>query len=64
MLFVYSTNRGAAKALCENGCKVTLLDVLQDPTGSTPYLTPTGGLHVFTGYLEQKLLNLFLQKYN
>ena len=33
---------GAAKALCENGCRVTLLDVLPDPTGATPYLTPTG----------------------
>eukprot|EP00232_Nephroselmis_pyriformis_P016865 CAMPEP_0182883742 /NCGR_PEP_ID=MMETSP0034_2-20130328/18565_1 /TAXON_ID=156128 /ORGANISM="Nephroselmis pyriformis, Strain CCMP717" /LENGTH=570 /DNA_ID=CAMNT_0025016891 /DNA_START=57 /DNA_END=1769 /DNA_ORIENTATION=- len=33
---------GAAKALCENGCKVTLLDGLPDPTGGTPYLTPTG----------------------
>ncbi|KAK3280558.1 hypothetical protein CYMTET_11604 [Cymbomonas tetramitiformis] len=33
---------GAAKALCEAGCKVTLLDGLPDPTGATPYLTPTG----------------------
>merc|ERR1719253_275849 len=33
---------GAAKALVENGCRVTLLDTLPDPTGSTPYLTPTG----------------------
>ncbi|CAM9258546.1 unnamed protein product [Chrysoparadoxa australica] len=33
---------GAAKALCENGCKVTLLDGLPDPTGAKPYLTPTG----------------------
>ena len=33
---------GAAKALIENGCKVTLLDALPDPTGATPYLTPTG----------------------
>jgi NAD(P)-binding Rossmann-like domain len=33
---------GAAKALCENGCRVTLLDVIPDPTGATPYLTPTG----------------------
>merc|ERR1719478_1873724 len=33
---------GAAKALVENGCKVTLLDALPDPTGATPYLTPTG----------------------
>mmetsp|Transcript_104305 Transcript_104305/g.162589 ORF Transcript_104305/g.162589 Transcript_104305/m.162589 type:complete len:660 (+) Transcript_104305:1-1980(+) len=33
---------GAAKALVENGCRVTLLDALPDPTGRTPYLTPTG----------------------
>jgi hypothetical protein len=33
---------GAVKALCENGCRVTLLDVLPDPTGATPYVTPTG----------------------
>ena len=33
---------GAAKALCENGCRVTLIDMLSDPTGATPYLTPTG----------------------
>ena len=33
---------GAAKALCENGCRVTLIDMLPDPTGATPYLTPTG----------------------
>jgi len=33
---------GAAKALVENGCKVTLLDALPDPTGATPYLTPSG----------------------
>ena len=31
---------GAAKALVENGCRVTLLDALPDPTGKTPYLTP------------------------
>lgn len=35
---------GAVKALCENGCRVTLLDVLPDPTGETPYVTPTGKL--------------------
>lgn len=29
-----------AKALVENGAKVTLLDALPDPTGKTPYLTP------------------------
>lgn len=33
---------GAAKALCEAGCQVTLLDGAPDPTGSTPNLTPTG----------------------
>eukprot|EP00959_Pyramimonas_sp_CCMP1952_P335421 7022929-Pyramimonas_sp.AAC.1 len=33
---------GAAKALCEAGCRVTLLDGLPDPTGAEPYLTPTG----------------------
>eukprot|EP00607_Mallomonas_marina_P002167 CAMPEP_0182434794 /NCGR_PEP_ID=MMETSP1167-20130531/71865_1 /TAXON_ID=2988 /ORGANISM="Mallomonas Sp, Strain CCMP3275" /LENGTH=212 /DNA_ID=CAMNT_0024625051 /DNA_START=168 /DNA_END=802 /DNA_ORIENTATION=+ len=33
---------GAAKALCENGCKVTIIDSLPDPTGSTPYTTPSG----------------------
>merc|ERR1719453_1860778 len=33
---------GAAKALLANGCRVTLLDALPDPTGKTPYLTPTG----------------------
>ena len=33
---------GAAKALLENGCLVTILDTLPDPTGASPYLTPTG----------------------
>jgi len=33
---------GAAKALLENGCKVTLLDALPDPCGEAPYLTPSG----------------------
>lgn len=33
---------GAAKALVEAGCEVVLLDALPDPTGATPYLTPTG----------------------
>jgi len=33
---------GAAKALSENGCDVTLLDSIPDPTGATPFLTPTG----------------------
>ena len=32
----------AAKALCENGCDVTILDKSPDPTGITPFLTPTG----------------------
>eukprot|EP00873_Tetraselmis_striata_P020403 jgi/Tetstr1/440667/TSEL_028976.t1 len=32
----------AAKALCEAGARVTLLDALPDPSGATPYLTPTG----------------------
>ena len=32
----------AAKALCENGCAVTLLDGVPDPSGSKPMLTPTG----------------------
>lgn len=33
---------GAAKALCEQGCRVTLLDAVPDPTGATPMLSPTG----------------------
>ena len=33
---------GAAQALCENGCSVTLIDSLPDPSGSSPYLTPSG----------------------
>jgi uncharacterized protein with NAD-binding domain and iron-sulfur cluster len=33
---------GAAKALCESGVKVTLLDALPDPSGKTPYLTTSG----------------------
>jgi NADPH-dependent 2,4-dienoyl-CoA reductase/sulfur reductase-like enzyme len=32
---------GAAKALIENGVQVTLLDTLADPTGSTPYVSPS-----------------------
>jgi len=32
----------AAKALTANDCRVTLLDALPDPTGETPYLTPSG----------------------
>jgi len=32
----------AAKALCENGCDVTLFDTLPDPTGAQPMLTPSG----------------------
>ena len=33
---------GAAKTLLQNGCRVTLLDSLPDPTGELPYKTPTG----------------------
>ncbi|CAK0832038.1 unnamed protein product, partial [Prorocentrum cordatum] len=33
---------GAAKALCENGCEVIMLDGMPDPTGKTPFLTPSG----------------------
>lgn len=36
---------GAAKALCESGIEnvdVTMIDALPDPTGKTPYLSPTG----------------------
>lgn len=33
---------GAAKALCEAGCAVTLVDAVDDPTGSTPTLTKSG----------------------
>ena len=36
---------GAAKALCESGIDnidVTMIDALPDPTGKTPYLSPTG----------------------
>ncbi|KAG5186618.1 oxidase [Tribonema minus] len=33
---------GAAKALCENGVQVTLIDGVEDPTGATPMLTPSG----------------------
>jgi len=33
---------GAAKALLQAGCQVTLLDTLPDPSGETPYLTPSG----------------------
>lgn len=33
---------GAAKALCEAGCRVKLIDVIPDPTGATPYLSSTG----------------------
>ena len=33
---------GAAKALCEAGCDVTLLDGIPDPTGATPSTTPSG----------------------
>ena len=33
---------GAAEAAAGNGCRVTLLDALPDPTGATPYLSATG----------------------
>lgn len=33
---------GAAQALCENGCRVTLVDALADPSGATPMRTPSG----------------------
>ena len=33
---------GAAKALCEAGVRVTLVDGLADPTGSTPLTTASG----------------------
>jgi uncharacterized protein with NAD-binding domain and iron-sulfur cluster len=33
---------GAAKALCESGADVTLIDTLPDPTGATPFLSSTG----------------------
>ena len=33
---------GAAKALCEAGVRVTLLDGMADPTGTTPLITASG----------------------
>lgn len=33
---------GAAKALCDNNCRVTLFDTLPDPSGESPFLSPTG----------------------
>ena len=33
---------GAAKSLCEAGVRVTLIDGINDPTGSTPLSTPSG----------------------
>ena len=33
---------GAAKALCEAGVQVTLLDAGPNPTGAAPFLTPSG----------------------
>lgn len=33
---------GAAKALCQAGVRVTLIDGVKDPTGSTPLTTPSG----------------------
>ena len=33
---------GAAKSLCEAGVRVTLIDAINDPTGSTPIITKSG----------------------
>ena len=33
---------GAAKALCEAGIRVSLIDGMADPTGSTPITTKSG----------------------
>ena len=33
---------GAAKALAEAGVRVTVLDAARDPTGATPFTTPSG----------------------
>ena len=33
---------GAAKALCEAGVRVTMVDGMSDPTGSTPMRTASG----------------------
>lgn len=33
---------GAAKSLCQAGVRVTLIDGVKDPTGSTPLTTPSG----------------------
>ena len=33
---------GAAKSLCQAGVRVTLIDGVNDPTGSTPITTPSG----------------------
>ena len=33
---------GAAKALCESGVRVTLVDGMSDPTGRTPMSTASG----------------------
>lgn len=33
---------GAAKALCEGGCKVTMIDVIPDPTGTAEMMSATG----------------------
>ena len=33
---------GAAKSLCQAGVRVTLIDGMNDPTGSTPLTTPSG----------------------
>lgn len=36
------TGWGAAKALCEGGCRVTIIDAIPDPTGRIPMLSSTG----------------------
>ena len=49
---------GAAKSLCESGIdnlEVIMIDALPDPTGKTPYLSPSGkpveGENLFTSYI-------------
>ena len=49
---------GAAKSLCESGIdnlEVIMIDALPDPTGKTPYLSPSGkpveGENLFISYI-------------
>jgi len=49
---------GAAKGLCESGIdnlEVIMIDALPDPTGKTPYLSPSGkpveGENLFISYI-------------